>query len=277
MQNQIVVNNNLISYLHLANNNSHQTLFFLHGWRSRKEVWNQIVSSIKYAPYAEASEDKQVSSIYAIDLPGFGLSPAPKEAWSVGDYAGLVKNFIEKLELKNVILVGHSFGGRIGIKLCVAQNRSIPHNSPLPSFILREGTIKKLVLVDSAGFAVSSNKKFIMATATKILKPLFKPKFMQGLRKKIYQQIGSEDYLATPELQQTFVNVIEEDLTEDMKRIAVPTLMIWGENDTETPLDHLYKMKSLIPNTKYQILKNAGHFSFLDQPQEFVKILNEFI
>lgn len=261
MNERIIINDLLISY-EKYQDQSGLTLLFLHGWRSSKEVWSQVVSSMY-----------QVASVYALDLPGFGGSPAPKESWSVGDYAKIVKGFIEKLELKNIVLVGHSFGGRVGIKLAAMQNTTSPLIPPLK----RGGKIEKLVLVDSAGFAMPSNKKSLMNAAAKLARPFFKPKFMQGLRKKVYQTIGAEDYLATPELQKTFVNIVNEDLTEDMKKITIPTLIIFGENDMDTPPSIGKKMHSLIPNSKFIILNDAGHFSFLDQATEFVKKLIDFI
>lgn len=203
----------------------------------------------------------QQYSIYAIDLPGFGQSSTPKEVWAVGDYAEVVKGFIEKLELKNITIVGHSFGGRIGIKLAAKY----------PSLI------SKLILVDSAGFAMESSRKNLLGATAKIAKPFFKPKFMQGLRGKIYKQIGAEDYLATPELRQTFVKITTEDLSMDMKNITCPTLILTGENDLDTPVEFGQRMNGLIKESKFTILKNAGHFSFIDKPQEFVNKLLDFI
>lgn len=223
----------------------------MHGWRSNKEIWQQVISQL-------ATCNLQLISL---DLPGFGASPAPKKAWSMGDYAQTMKEFIEKLELKNVIVVGHSFGGRIGIKLA----------SHYPELV------KKLILVDSAGFAMASKKKNLMAAAAKVVKPFFKPKFMQGLRRQIYKTIGAEDYVATPELQKTFVKVTSEDLTEDMKKINTPTLLVWGENDKETPVEFGQRMHLEIRDSNLEIIPNAGHFSFLDKPEEFVKILVNFI
>jgi pimeloyl-ACP methyl ester carboxylesterase len=253
MNQQIVINNQLISFVKQGSELAEQTLLFLHGWRSNKEAWNGVVSKL-----ISGSANKLV---YAIDLPGFGSSPAPRGAWTVSDYANLVAEFISKLDLKNVIIVGHSFGGRVGIKLASS----------------RADLVKKLVLVDAAGFATSSAKKSTIGFAAKIVKPIFKPKFMQSLRKKIYKQIGAEDYVATPELQKIFVKVVNEDLSENMKRILQPTLIVFGENDTDTPASTGEKMHSLIPNSKFIILPNAGHFSFTDQPEEFIKNLNKFI
>ncbi len=253
MTQQIVINNQLLSYIKEGNEAVKTTLLFLHGWRSSKEAWLNAISKLIIM-------NNQLS-IIALDLPGFGQSPAPKEPWGVGEYANLVGEFISKLNLNNVIIVGHSFGGRVGIKLAS----------------LRPDLIKKLVLVDAAGFAMDADIKSVIGVVAKIVRPFFKPKFMQGLRKKIYQQIGAEDYVATPELQKIFVKIVNEDLTEHMKRILQPTLLVWGENDKYTPVEYLHNMRTLIPNTKYHILQNAGHFSFLDKPEEFVRVLTEFV
>ena len=96
MDKQIISNNQLMAYSEFGRPDAGKALLFLHGWRSSKETWNQVASSM-YPSCAEAPEGRQVSSIYAIDLPGFGGSSAPKTAWSVGDYAESIKGFIEKL------------------------------------------------------------------------------------------------------------------------------------------------------------------------------------
>lgn len=249
-----MLKNLLVSYSEQAGNGG-QTLLFLHGWRSNKEIWDGITQKL-----INLFADQHIS-LLALDLPGFGNSQTPKQPMTVGDYAEVVAEFIKKLDFKNVIIVGHSFGGRVGIKLAS----------------IHPELISKLVLVDSAGFPMPASKKKLMKAAAKIAKPFFKPKIMQGLRKKIYQKIGAEDYLATPELQQTFVNVTGEDLSEDMKKIQAPTFIIFGENDKVTPVTYGELMKFLIPRSKIQVLKGAGHFSFLDQPEEFTKELKIFL
>lgn len=252
MNSQVIVRNLLINYMVTdEGRKANGCLLFLHGWRSEAKVWLPIISNLKNIGAA----------IYAIDLPGFGGSQVPSAAMTVGDYAEVVKDFIEKLGLKNVVIIGHSFGGRVGIKLA-AQKPEI---------------VSKLILVDSAGFAMGHNKKSLMSAAAKIAKPFFKPKFMQGFRKKIYQNIGAEDYVATPELQKTFVNIVSEDLTEDMKKINCLTLIINGENDADTPVEFGKKMNGLILGSEFVIIKDAGHFSFLDQPEEFILKLSNFI
>ena len=89
--------------------------------------------------------------------------------------------------------------------------------------------------------------------------------------------MGAEDYVATPKLQQTFINIINEDLTDLLPKIVQPTLLIWGENDKDTPLSQARVMEQKIPNAKLAVFKGAGHFSFLDKREEFVKELINFL
>lgn len=248
MQDSVVINQQLVAY-NVLNQESKRALVFLHGWRSQGLVWKDIAEKINNQGFA----------IYMLDFPGFGGSPQPKVAFSVQDYADVVGEFIKKLKLGNVILVGHSFGGRVAIKLSA----------------IYPNLIKKIVLVDSAGLAENKSKE--ISFLAKIAKPFFKPSFMMGLREKIYKKIGAEDYVATPQLRETFLKVINEDLSDYLAQINKPTLIIWGENDKDTPTSAAKLMNEKIKNSKLVVLKGAGHFSFLDKPQEFLSELTNFI
>jgi len=248
MKKSIIINNLLIQY-HLFPSKGAKTAILLHGWRSEGSVWNAVAQRLNKDHY----------SVYALDLPGFGGSPAPKTPFTLSDYADVVLKFIEKMKLKNGILVGHSFGGRVAIQLTATK----------PTLV------SKLILVDSAGFA--DTKKQGLKTLAKFMKPVFTPSYMQGIRKWIYEKLGAEDYLATPALQQTFVNVIEEDLSSNLSRIQIPTLLVWGEHDQDTPVSYGEKMHTAIHGSQLVILPDAGHFSFLDKPEEFYQTLIQFI
>ncbi|MCJ7826080.1 alpha/beta hydrolase, partial [Patescibacteria group bacterium] len=198
-------------------------------------------------------------TVYTLDLPGFGGSSVPKTPFTISDYSDVVSGFMEKMKIKKTILVGHSFGGRIAIKLAATKPQ----------------LIKKLVLIDSAGFA--SKKRQSMKFLAKLVKPLFTPAWIQGIRTRIYTKIGAEDYLATPALQKTFMNIIKEDLSDDISHIHVPTLLLWGENDMETPVLYGRRMHEKIHNSQLVVLPDAGHFSFLDKPGEFYQAFIRFI
>jgi len=244
---QIIIKDLLVNYYFKAGDTQRPVLLFLHGWRSEGRIWQKVM--------AHFSEH----NIYAIDFPGFGASDVPKNDFYLQDYADVVNDFIKKNNLENIIIIGHSFGGRVGIKLA----------SDSPEYL------KKLVLVDSAGIKIKKNnfKKVI----AKIVKPIFKLPFMSPVRTKIYQSMGAEDYIATPKLKQTFINIINENLAAILPKIKIPTLLIWGEKDEDTPLEYARIIEQRISGSKLVILKGAGHFSFLDKEEEFVDNLQKFL
>lgn len=244
---RIIINDNLVSYITAGK--GEQSLIFLHGWRSNKEAWLRVAERMENCGYR----------LIFIDIPGFGASEAPKKPYTLHTYAETVRLFAEKLELPIHAVVGHSAGARIAIKLAV-ENPDL---------------FNKLVLVASGGERASLlGIKKIFA---KILKPFFAPAFMAPLRKKLYALIGAEDYLATPELTATFVNIINENLDPLLPKIKSETLIIWGDKDETAPLTYGRHMVSRIPNTQLEIIKGAGHYCFNEQPDAFVAIFTKFL
>jgi pimeloyl-ACP methyl ester carboxylesterase len=249
MQDNLVINQQLIAY-EVLNRENNKALIFLHGWMSQGNVFKNIAERISSQGFA----------VYMLDLPGFGNSPEPKNAFSVQDYADIVAEFIKKLKLNDIILVGHSFGGRVVI--------SLASNEPT--------LIKKIVLVDAAGLRINNGRNKV-AFLAKLAKPFFKPKFMSGLRKKIYKTLGSVDYIESGKLKETYLKVASEDLSGYLPKINQPTLIIWGDDDKDTPLLFAKIMNERIKNSKMVVLRQAGHFSFLDKPEDFSVELMNFI
>jgi pimeloyl-ACP methyl ester carboxylesterase len=242
----------LISYIQNHGIKSNSTLLFLHGWRSNKELWKPVLEILT----------QQGFSWIALDLPGFGMSQTPQLAWDLQDYAHVVENFCQKLEQENIVLIGHSFGGRIAIKLAGRHTRLY---------------IDKLVLIGSHGFVDNSLKNKVLKRAAKLVRPFFKFEMMQPIRRKIYRFMGSEDYVATPEVTQTFLHIINEDLTQRLKNIQQNTLLIWGEEDMDTPLSFGKRMSQLISDSKLKVFPKAGHYVFLEKPQEVALEITKFL
>lgn len=270
----IILNNLLVRYYAWKNPQAGScALLFLHGWRLEGAVWFPIIPAL----LQEISCD-----IYILDLPGFGKSQTPPPSFSLDGYCEIIKAFIEKLGLANITVIGHSFGGRIAIKLASADSYEVePHKieklASTESYEVQPRKIEKMILVDSAGVPTKDARLEIKKLIAKIAKPFFQIPFLSRLRQPLYRAIGSEDYLATPELREVFVKVINEDLRPLLSAIRAKTLIVWGENDEITPREAGEIMRQEIPNAKFAVLENAGHFSFLDQKEEFVKILSDFI
>lgn len=229
-------------------------MILMHGWGCQAST---LASIEKVAA--------ETHTIYNIDFPGFGSSDEPSDVWGVENYAGMLRQFVEKLNIKNPVLLGHSFGGRVGIV----------YASQYP--------IDKLILVDAAGVKPKrSLKYYIKVYSFKTMKRLVP--LLMG-RKKAAEYIesqrakrGSADYSSSsPMMRAIMSKVVNEDLRHLMPRIEAPTLLIWGENDTATPMRDARIMEKLIPGAGLVSFPGCGHYSFLDNPIQFAAVLRFFL
>lgn len=234
-----------------------EPVLVLHGWGSSIAVHSSMIDLMA-----------QKYTVIAPDMPGFGESEEPDEPWCVDDYVDFILEFLKDFNIKKITLLGHSFGGRVIIKLC---SRDLPFE------------IEKIILIDSAGIKPEeSPEQKLKQSIYKKTKWIFSlgavkklcPDLLDNLRKRN----GSADYnAASPTMKKTLVNVVNEDLTELMPNVTCPTLLIWGRLDTATPLLDGQTMEQLMPESALVILENAGHFSFLDAEAQFLRILASFM
>ena len=235
-----------------------EAVLLLHGWGSNIKLFNGIVKDLS-----------KNYKVYALDMPGFGESEEPKEAWNVDNYVDFVIKFINEMKIKKLSLLGHSFGGRVIIKLVNRKNLNFD--------------IDKLILVDSAGIKPEvKNKKTFKGQLYKVLKKLAKLKLVNAIipdaLNKLKTKFGSEDYKnATPIMRDTLVKVVNEDLKELLVNINKPTLLIWGEKDEATPMSDAYTMNKLIKDSGIVKVEGAGHYSFLENPILVNRVLNSFL
>lgn len=246
LQKNIIVNNLNIRYYRSEDIDPDNIFVFLHGWGSNVANFGETLQKCR--------------SFVALDLPGFGNSEMPQAPWSLSDYVSFLEKFLDKTDIQNPIIVGHSMGGSIAIKYCAGG-----------------GAVKKIILVGSAGIRKKSMKKFAYYIIAKFFKMFFAllpgiKKFREDIRRRFYKNIGSDDYLNAGQLVGTYRKVISEDLQEDLKKINVPSILIWGENDKDTPLKDGRLMHELIKNSELHVVKNAGHYVFLDNRKDFEKI-----
>jgi pimeloyl-ACP methyl ester carboxylesterase len=234
--------------------NGGRDVLLLHGWGASLQSFGFIQESL--------SRDFRV---FAIDFPGFGLSSEPPEPWGVEEYSRCVGKLIDSLGIQNPIILGHSHGGRTAIRYA------------------SENPVHKLILVDAAGVKPKrSFNYYIRVYSYKAVKHLLSlpglNRFKERILAKWRSKVGSSDYKnASRIMQQTLVRLVNSDLTPFMPRIKAPTLLIWGENDTATPVEHGRVMEKKIPNAGLVVMKNASHWSFVDKPREFLIILHNFL
>lgn len=231
-------------------------VILLHGWGANLQSFTPVINYLQ-----------NNFKLYAIDLPGFGKSEIPDHALGINEYANLIEHFIQIMSIKNPILIGHSFGGRIIIYL-TGKMKFNAH---------------KIILIDSAGIKPKRKFKnilkiYLFKTIKKILQlPLLKNK-TQGLIERARKYFGSDDYKNTNGIMRDIlVKVVNQDLRALLPNINAPTLVIWGEHDTATPISDGKVMEKLIPDAGLVILKNAGHFSYLDRINDFNIIIGNFL
>ena len=186
-----------------------------------------------------------------MDLYGFGKTPHPAFPLTIGDYAACVRALLDEVRAENVVLVGHSFGGRIAMRLA-AENEKVAG----------------VVLIDSAGVTPRRGIKYHLKVASYKLAKRLK-------LKKIPQ--GSEDYKHLSDvMKKTFVNVVNEGSEKDARRLTAPTLLIWGNKDKDTPLYMCRKLQKLIVGSQSIVLKGCGHFAYLEKADLVYRVLRAF-
>lgn len=240
-------------------NSDAPALVLMHGWGCNTTT----VASIE-----NAIADKR--RVINVDLPGHGKSSEPPllpdgKPWGVYEYADTIEKLIKLLQLKNPALAGHSYGGRIAI--------IIGSRSP----------VEKIVLIDAAGIKPNRPLKYYWKVysfkAMKKLLPLIAgKKRAEKMIEKKRSKSGSADYRqASPVMRMVMSRSVNQDLKHLMPGIKAPTLLIWGENDTATPLSDARIMEKLIPDSGLVSFPGAGHYSFLDNPGQFKAVIRSFL
>ena len=197
--------------------NSDTTIVLLHGWGQNIEMMEPI-----------GNRFKNKFNVLILDFPGFGESEEPKEVWGVYDYVDCLRKLIESLELSKIILVGHSFGGRVA--LVYSSKYKVEKLVCLASPYCKE--LQKLPLKN------------------RIYKRLKKIKCLTWLARLMQNKVGSTDYKNASEVMRgVLVKTINFDLSEDVKKIKCPTLLIWGSLDTAVPLKRAYELEKTCVNS----------------------------
>ena len=229
----------------------------LHGWGGSSNSWNVVQDILSKSGY----------KVISIDLPGFGKTPSPQVPWEIKDYSDFILKFVEKLKLGKIILLGHSFGGRISIKFAS----------------LHPERLEKLVLFASAGIKHPWNfRKRIIYSFVAIGNFILSPKFLRRVkdlaRNIFYISIRQRDYTKVKgAMRETFKKVVDEDLAPDLSRISTNTLIVWGERDNAVPLADAYFIKEKISKSILKIIPNVGHTLNLENPEKLSETILKFL
>lgn len=218
-------------------------LLILHGWGSNAERWSEVAEILS----------KNGFKVIIPDLPGFGKSAQLDAAWNLNSYVNWIDEFIKILNVKNIYLAGHSFGGALACKISIKRNQDI----------------KKMFLIAPAFHREKTAQKNVSKNIAKVVK-IFRFLPYYGLfRKAIYKYIlRKSDYIYSQGImQQTYLKVIDEDIAFQIPFIKVPTVIIWGDKDQSTPVKDAYYLQKEIKNAMLEIIPGAGHDLNRKEPQ----------
>ncbi len=256
---------------------SKKTIVFLHGFGENHHTWRFLVPKLatKY-------------HLIMLDLKGFGDSPKPKnKAYSVYDQALLVSQFLEKEKLKNITLVGRSFGGGVALIMALLQeNKLIDKN------------IEKLILIDSMSY--SQKLPSMMETLNTPFIGYLGIHFLdnekiarEGYRFAFYNDslIPEESvqataaYLTFPRAKYTYLETVHQLVPDDIltlekryKEITLPTLILWGKEDISISVNKAYRLRRALKNSRLKIFPKVGHMPQEENPNavsdEILKFMN---
>lgn len=220
-------------------------IVLLHGWGQNIDMMRPIGDQLQ-----------KNNRIIIIDLPGFGNTEEPKEIWTMYDYADMVNLLLKELKVKNPVLVGHSFGGKISL------------------IYASKYKINKLVLLGSP------YKKEIKKVSLKlrILKFLKKVPIIKNLEGFAKRHIGSRDYKqASDFMRKILVEHVNLDITDDVRKITCPTIIIWGTLDSEVSIHTAYELESLIKDSAVIEYDGCTHYAYLERLGQTVNIIKMFV
>lgn len=224
---------------------SDTTIVFLHGWGQNIAMMEPI--SEKYQKFFNT---------FILDLPGFGKSAEPSHSWMIDDYVELIKEIVEEFNLKKIVLIGHSFGGRV----------SLLYSSKYK--------VEKLICLASP-YCPEITK---LPLKSRIYKKIKNIPGLKTIARLLRKNAGSADYNNASEIMKgVLVKAINYDLSEYVKKISCPTLLVWGDSDTAVPIKRAYELNNMIKDSGVVVYNGATHYAYLERLGELILVLDSFL
>ncbi len=247
-----------LHFLHTKGADKHfPTIILMHGWSGSSKSLVGLQNSLSQKGF----------EVYNVDLPGFGGTELPPNPYYIDDYIDAILSFIEEQKITKPFLVGHSFGGKIALKIAATRPQLVRGIIAIgASGVEPKNSTKKKVLAQIAKAGKSAEKIPLLGL------------FAKPARKLFYKMLVREkDYYNSGALRETFVNIVNEHLDNLFPKINIPTLLIWGEQDKVTPLWMGQRMAELIPGAKLEVVPLNRHELPKVQPEIVSEIIyNQF-
>lgn len=228
-------------------------LVWAHGWAHTHRGLLPIAESLR-----------RVAPSVLIDFPGFGESPPPPAVWGTADYADAAAEWLSALPPRRRIWIGHSFGCRVGLQLAARH----------------PDAVQALFLVAAAGLPPHRSPTARMGVAIRrwtfrIARSLTP----EGpARNRLRERFGSADYRQAGAMRPILVKTVSENLSEAARAVRCPVVLVYGENDRETPPEIGERLQRLIPDAQLHVLRGFDHWNVLtDGQHQLTHRLSEFL
>ena len=250
-------------------------VLLIHGFGNSIYVWRNVAPGL-----AESCR------VIAVDLKGFGSSPKPEDGhYSVYDQAALIRDFVIAHDLRDVTLVGHSFGGGTALVATLFLQEAAP------------GRQSSLVLIDSVAYP-QELPFFIRVLATPVLGPVLARVIppetqVRSVLKEVYFDDAAvpedavrvyaeglstaEGRCATVQTARQILPPDLDDLARQYSAIKVPTLVVWGRHDTIVPLAVGERLRGAMPGARLEVFEDSGHSPQEERPQSLMPLLRDFL
>jgi len=249
-------------------------VILIHGLGASADIWRYNVEALA-----------EQHRVYVPDVIGFGRSDKPGPSFSPFDYTRFLDDFLNILRIEGASLIGQSLGGAIALHYALQFPQKV----------------RKLVLVDSAGLgkeviwtlrlmsiplvgelvSYPSRKGVELFFKFAVRDPALVTKDFVDLYYNFFSRPGFQKFLL--KIVRSIINVagareeVLAPLRNNLSKITQPTLIIWGERDRVLPLKHAYRGKEKLPQAELKIIEGCGHIPFFERPEEFNKLVLEFL
>ena len=221
----------------------------------------------------QLDELDQYFDVIALDLPGAGESTDPPEAFGMRGFAGAVRGFLSALELRSPHLVGLSFGGAVAIELCRSHQELISTLTLVGAYAGWAGSLDELEVQRRHGQAVELSE----LEPQRLVHALLPTMFSDGADPDVVAAYGESLASFHPVGLRAMARASTEDLSDVVPTIRVPTLLVYGEDDTRAPSGVARDLAASIPGAELVLLRDAGHVCNIDAAADFDRVLVEFL
>jgi pimeloyl-ACP methyl ester carboxylesterase len=216
----------------------------LHGWQRSSKDYDEVLALLKG------------HSALALDLPGFGNSPAPPEPWGTAEYAASLLPVLDEVADRPVV-VGHSFGALVALRLGVAHPEKV----------------RALVLTGAPFFRPDGAQK--PARTYRLMRRLARAGVVSDARlEQMRKRHGSTDYRqSSGVMRDVLVRRLNESYEDDVKRVSVPVQLVWGELDSAAPLEVAQRALVMMPHASLTVIEGIGHLVPTERPAELAQAI----